>query len=399
MTRELVIKALLGALALLLAGCETLSPEDRPDPRPAAAWEKQLAVLKCDYRRHSVSVRSRDPLVFASMAVCYGGKLLGNKPGLGYMSLLAIDTGRNEVQATRITANREGGLHYTASGDLMWFSTANGSMSYQDQRFIEVFTAPAGTVQERSLGRLEIPFAANPPGFHAGEGCHLLTVSALRESAAEPFRQLMWIFRDESPIATARPVEGVGRVLYWDPVGKYFVTQKQVYLDGQARHSTAPERSRLTCSGEVVPLAVEEASRLANVTYMNATYLPLPNGDLVVASESQDQDSGLAGELLVFRGSGMDRIGPFSVPYPDCPDLACAQLGFSVLLEGASATGRHFLAQLIAVDLFTVYRVDDLARARRWETRESSDRYVHLLIDDNTVMQLERGGRVSYYSW
>jgi hypothetical protein len=396
--RRFKIKALLPALALLV-GCGTVPPEDRPDPRPVAAWEKQLRALKCDYRRHSLAIRSREPLVFATMAVCYGSSLARKTPGRGYNSLLVVDTGRNEVQATRITSNWEGGLHYTASGALVWFSTANAGISHKEQRFVEVFAASAGTVVERSIGRLELPFAANSPFVYAGDECHLLAVSAFRETSAEPFRQLMWLFGDLDPVGTAKPVEDVGRILYWNPVGKYFVTQKQLSVDRGPRHSTVLERSRLTCSGEVGPLADDDARRLANVTYINATYMPLPNGDLLVASELQDPDEGGAGELFVFRGSRMDRVGPFSVSAPDCPDLACVPFGLAVSLQGASASGRYFLTHLIPADLFTVYSIDDLARARRWQTRQPFDRYVHVLVNDNTVMQLERGGRVSYYSW
>jgi hypothetical protein len=131
------------------------------------------------------------------------------------------------------------------------------------------------------------------------------------------------------------------------------------------------------------------------VTDVNARYLPLSNGDLVVASEVADPDQGGAGELLVFRGKGLERIGPFSVQVSECPDN-CVPLGISVSLHGASASGRHFLAE--AADVFTAYSVDDLANVRRWPTREPSDRYVHLFVDDDTVLQLERGGRVAYYS-
>jgi hypothetical protein len=393
------VKALLPAW-VLLAGCGSIPPEDRPDRRPVAAWEKQLQALKCDYRRHSLTLRSREPLVFATMAVCYARIVAGKKPGLGYISLLTVDTGRNEVQATRITSIWEGGLHYAASGDLIWFSAANAGISHKEQRFIEVFSAPAGTVAERSLGRLEIPFAANSPFVHAGEGCHLLTVSAFRETSEEPFRQLMWLFRDEDPVGTAKPVTDVGQVLYWNPVGKYFVTQKQLPVDRGPRHSRTLERSRLTCSGEVAPLPDDDARRLANVTYINATYLSLPNGDLLVASELEDPDEGGAGELLVFRGSRVDRVGPFSVSNPFCPDLACVPLGFTVFLQGASASGRHVLTQMLGpVDLFKVYNIDDLGRARRWQTPKPFDRYVHVLVNDNTVMQLETRGRVSWYSW
>jgi hypothetical protein len=394
MARGIDFAGLLLALTFL-AGCETLAPEYRPDPRPEAAWEEQLRPLKCDYRRDSLSIRSHDPFIFAIMAVCYGGHLARAHPKLGYMSLLTVDVGRSELQAARITANSEGGLHYTATGDLIWFSSANAGTSHGDQQFIEVFSAPAGTVAERSLGRLELPFAANPPFVHAGDDCHVLVVSAFRETSKEPQRQLMWLFRDDDPVATAKPLEGVGRILYWNPVGKYFVTQKEPYFDPGPRHSPALQRSRLNCSGDLAALTGQEATRLANVTYLTARYLRLPNGDLVVASEVADQNQGGAGELLVFRDNSVERIGPFSVQSP-CPDLGCVPLGRSVSLHGGSASGRHFLAE--AGDVFAAYRVDDLATVRRWPTRHPSDRYVHFLVDDRTVLQLERGGRVAYYS-
>jgi len=398
MAKRFEVAGLLVAALALLVGCESLPPEYRPERRPTAAWEKQLRELKCDYRRHSLSIRSRDPLVFATTAVCFGGHVARKHPGLGYLSLVLVDTARNEVQASRITANWEGGLHHTASGDLMWFSTGNAGMTHTDQRFIEVFAAKAGTVTERSLGRLELPFAAYSPFVHLGEGCHVLMVSAFRRNYEDPYRTLAWVFRDEDPVGTAKPVEGVGRILYWNPVGKYFVTQKQVHVDVGPKHSDVLERSRLTCSGELATLPGEDAERLANVTYMSASYLPLPNGDLVVASKVADPDEGGAGELLVFQGDGVQRAGPFSLQMPDCPDLSCVPLGMSVLLHDASASGRHLLMELIPVDVFTVYRLEDLAKVRRWPTSKPSDRYMHVLIDDATVMQLENGGRVAYYS-
>lgn len=394
MARGIETTAFLLALTLL-AGCETLAPEFRPDPKPEAAWERQVRTLKCDYEPNSLTIRSHEPLLFATMAVCGGGHLAGKHPGLGYMSLLAVDTGKNEVQAARIATNSEGGLHYTAAGDLIWFSSANAGISHRDQRFLEVFTAPAGTVAERSLGRLELPFAADSPYVHVGGDCHVLVVSAFRETGQDPERQLMWVFRDDDPVAGAKPVEGVGRILYWNAAGKYFVTQKERYFDPSPQHSSTLQRARLTCSGELAPLSDQEADRLANVTYVNAKFLPLANGDLVVTSQLADPDEGRAGELLVFRGNGLDRIGPFSVPFPECPDASCAPLGLFVSLHGASATGRHFLAE--AGNVFSAYRLGDLARVRRWPARPSGN-YLHLVVDDDTVLQLERGGRVAYYS-
>jgi hypothetical protein len=376
------------------AGCETpLPPEFRPDSRPQAAWEKQLERLDCHYYRYTLAVRSRDPLVFAIMGNCLGGGAAGKKPGLGYYWLISVDAGRNEVQATRIASNSAGGLHYTASGDLMWFSSAGPTTPSGGEPFVEVFTASAGTVQERSLGRLDTPFRAVTPSISEGEGCHVLMTAGSHASERGPHEYRHWLMRDEDPINSAKVVEGFSRVLYWNPVGKYFVTQAPK-LDRKLNHS------RLSCSGEVSPLPPDEAARLATVTDTYATYLALADGTLVAANKSGEEGTGQGTELLVFReGRSMERIGPFSVDLPPCPDLACEPLGLSAFLMGASPSGRHFVVCVLFLDMFLVYRVGEDKSVRRWSNHLPFDRYIPVMIDDNTAMQLEARGPVSYYSW
>jgi hypothetical protein len=376
----------------LLAGCETVPHGAPPDPRPEAAWEKQLKALNCSYHRDTLAVRSSEPLVFAIMGYCGGGGLPGKKPGLGYLVLLSVDTGRDEVQAARLASDTASGLHYTASGDLMWFSSAAPDVPSGSQQFIEVFTAPAGSVQERSLGRLETPFFATRPLFSRGEGCHILMTGGAGGASPAPYQRRVWLMRDGDPIGSAKAVEGIGRVLYWSSVQKHFVVQ-------EAKLEKQLKRSRLSCSGERSPVSGDEAVRLGEVLHMNASFMPLPNGDLIVRNESPEPGLDEA-SLFIFReGRAVEMIGPPEGDNPSCPDLVCEPLYLSATLLGPSPSGRHLLALAVAAEGFIVYRVDDLRAVRRWMTREPFDRYVTLLVDDTTVMQLQDRGAVAYYSW
>src|SRR5262249_44549792 len=225
--------------------------------------------------------------------------------------------------------------------DLIWFVSSQGRKP-ERQHFLEAFTLAKGAREERSLGRIELPFPAGPMAFHRGGDCHVVLVANYRYSDRDgPLEWRFVFFRDDDPVGSARFLEDVGRILYWDAERRVFVVQREgSELSGTPSKAQPLTRQALDCSGRVGPLDPTVRARLDLVTNENATFIASPTDDLLV---NGTEDGVNAGRITVFHADTTRSItgpGPSEGCFVDIGYCSPAP-GFSA--SAWSPTGKHFL--------------------------------------------------------
>jgi len=386
-------KALVLATLAAVSSCHL--QDYRSDPRPRAEWQRQFEALDCWNPRRNYDMPSSEPLLFAMIRIC--NKLPGKQlPHHGYEALVAIDAVNNEVRGLRISANADAGIHYTANGDLVWFVTSQGSRP-ERQRFIEAYALAKGAREEHTLGRIELPFLAGNMAFYRGGDCHVLFVTNYRYSDRDGPREWRFVFfRDDDPVGSARFLDDVGRILYWDAERRVFVIQREGTEFGGSPEQAHPlTRLALDCSGNVAALAPEVRARLEQVTRVNAQFIASATGDLLVNGTATE--NGL-GRILVFHAGTIRAIANPGSPGPCYLDIDYCEPAPGFSASAWSPTGKHFLVRA-DIDRSLVYRTEDLQAVRRWRIRDSGDFPMRAFIDDHTAFQLNDHSRVSFFEW
>ncbi len=356
-------------LAALAVPSQPLSAADLEN-----TWFEQLSALRC---RQPVNfdTPSLDPALFAMIASCR--RVPRPQAHQGYESLIAVDAAKEELRAVRISALTSGGLHYTRGGAIIWFSELNQLLVGHEQRFVEAFSLEPHALAERSLGRIELPFVAGSTLITQGPHCHVLRIQNRNDSS--PRARIFVQFDDGDPIGSMRVLSGIEHVLFWDALSQLFV------IDTVGGSATAASRATLDCSGQVGPLDVALARRLAHMERRGGWYFAATTGDLLI------NDFGSYGSraLLVV---GMDMTA-----FP--ADVSCRNPNwcevYSTLARGWSPSGEHFALQE-ARAVLRVYRTDDLSVVFRRELG-LDDRL--LFIDDDSGYFVTRRGRFSRETW
>src|SRR5688572_20314508 len=143
----------------LLIGCH--SPRPVPGASSVAPWQKQFAALDCWNPRDLYDMPSSEPMLFAMARICSRVPIKrGNMSG--WETVVTIDAGTNEVRAIPITSIYTGGVHFTAAGDVVWYSSGKSGAAARTQTYAEAYTLRKGELQERLLGRVDLPFVLGP---------------------------------------------------------------------------------------------------------------------------------------------------------------------------------------------------------------------------------------------
>ena len=203
----------------------------------------------------------------------------------------------------RISAFDSGGVHYTGTGGIIWFSELNQVLVGQEQRFIEAFLLEPRSLSERSLGRIELPFIAGDTRITKGVGCHVLRIES-RIDSATPLEHRFLLFDDGDPIGSMRVLTGIEYVLFWDPHSQVFAVEKT------AGASAGPAtRAALDCSARVSVLDESLARRIAHVEPRGGQYWTAPSGDLLVNDPLYFHPEGQQRVLLI-RGTDLTTFSP-----------------------------------------------------------------------------------------
>ena len=379
------------AIALALAACQTLQP--LPGASAPALWQKRFQALNCWNPRSGHHLRSAEPLVAAMLTVCQ--RMPVKREGSGWETLVILDARRDEVKAVPVTSIYSGGLHFTSQGDVVWYSSGKSGEATRTQKYVEAYALRNGESEERLLGRIEVPFLTGPGIGHVeGEGCRLVWFQSYLADEKSPRVQQMFLVNDDEPFESAKRVSDVGRALFWDPLRRHFVIQKEpVRVLGLSR-SVPLDRKALDCSGKMRDLDAELDRRLALVTDENAHYSISRQGDLAVGWE-------LAGnqepEIIVFHGDRVHRIASRR-SYASCPDMGCEPF-FAPLFAGPwSSSGDHLMVDTGFASV-EVYRVADMQVVKRWVMKDAGDFPVHGFLNDHAAYQFNAHSRMSFQTW
>jgi hypothetical protein len=336
---------------------------------------------------------STEPLLFAMARIC--NRVPIKRETQGWETLVTIDARTNEVRAIPITSIYTGGVHFTQAGDVVWYSSGKSGEATKTQNYAEAYVLRSGELKEQLLGRIDLPFVTGPGvGFIKGDGCHLVVFYNSRKDDSTPKLQQYFLVKDDEPFASAKPIENVGRGLFWDPVRRHFVVQKQRY-----RHLGYPsvdplDRYAIDCAGDAVSADAELARRLEPIKDENATYVISRKGDLIVRFQ---KDQSLADEITVFYG---DKVGRISAPedYSDCPDPVCEPLYVSISPGRWSPSGEYFIVDQ-GYSVVHVYRAADMQIVKQWEMAGWNDFPAHGFINDRVAYQLNEHSRITFQAW
>ena len=377
--------------ALICSGCQSISP--MPGATQVAAWQKAYRALKCWNPRHLYDMPSTEPLLFAMTRICL--KVPGPRdPEKGYQTLVAIDAARNEVRAVRMKSVYSGGVHYTRSGDIIWYSSGNTGEAVRTQRYVEAFTLRKGEKQEVSLGRIELPFVAGPGVWSLrGEGCNLVSVPNYRKDDQSPTLSEHFLVSDSAPFTSARRIEDRIFPLFWNPAGRYFVVQRVVAMqDGSVAPRAIADRFALDCGGREVPIEAHLQARLSQVQDPAARFRLSNRGDLLVTAEH----SGRSRQIFVFRGEALDVI-PAPQGYFDCYH-PCEPFELPIDAVAWSKSGDHFMVDLGWNDV-RVYRTSDLKIVANWKMKDWGDFPAHGFLSDRAAFELTQYSRMTFHEW
>ncbi len=338
------------------------------------AWFEQLSAFRCR-QPVNLDTPSIDPALFAMITYCR--RVPRPQPHQGYESLIAVDAAKAELRAVRISAFSSGGLHYTRSGAIIWFSELNQLVVGHEQRFVEAFSLEPQSLAERSLGRIELPFVAGDALITQGAECHLLRIQDRNDSS--PRARVFVQFDDGDPIGSMRALPGIEHVLFWDASSQLFV------VDTVAGSATVASRATLDCSAQLGPLDGALARRVAHMERRGGWYTAATTGDLLI------NDSGVYGwRALLLRGR---ELTSFPADTSCFNPNACEV--YSTWARGWSPSGEHF-ALREEREVLRVYRTDDLSvvYTRQLELNDGL-----LFIDDDSAYFVSRRGRFTRETW
>jgi hypothetical protein len=352
---------------------------------PDGDWLDRLSAFKC---RHSIEfdAPSVDPLLFTMIAACWR-KQPRPEPHQGPYSLIALDAAREELRVLRISAFNAGGIHYAADGRIIWFSELNRALIGQEQRFVEAFSLEPQALEERSLGRIDLPFIAGSSSITRGADCHVLRIASRAVTGGPPVEHRFLLFDDRDPIGSRRDLTGIEHVLLFEPQSRVFVVETAVAGDASA---DTVQRAALDCSAKILPLDNALAGHLAQVDDSSRRYwAAAPTGEILSTGYTPGER-----RALLFRGAALTRFPPVI----SCFDPTTCDSYFAAG-RGWSPSGDHFALLQYGGALegtLEVYRTADLAvvHARPWDLH---DRF--LFADDEAVYFVTRRGRFVHDAW
>lgn len=379
------------ALVLALTACRTVQPF--PGTSEIALWQKQFKALDCWNPRNELDLESGEPLKFAMITICH--RLPVKRKGPGWNALVTLDARNGEVKGIPISSIYNGGVHFTSEGHVVWYSSGKIGEAARAQRYVEAYALRHGESQEQLLGRVDVPFLTGPGiGYIEGEGCHLVQFNSYLANGQSPRLRQLFLVKDHEPFTSAKPLEGIGRALFWDPVRRYFVVQKEPYRVIHLPGSEPLDHRALDCSGQMRELDAEQADRLAVITDENAHYLISRQGKLLVGWQKAGSEEP---EILVFQGSRIDRIASRQ-SFELCPDLGCEPLYDLLFAVSWSNSGEHFMIDRGFAGV-EVYRAADMKMVKQWAMKGWNDFPAHGFINDHVAYQFNDHGRLTFHTW
>jgi hypothetical protein len=381
----------LAAIGLVLAACRSSQP--LPGASATAVWQKQFKALDCSNPRYDFELQSSEPLMAAMITVCH--RMPVKRQTSGWQTLVTIDAQSERVQAVPITSIYSGGLHFTKDGDVIWYSSGTLGEATRTQKHVEAYALRKGESRERLLGRIQVPFLVGPGiGHIQGEGCHLVSFHSYLANDKSPRLQQLFLVNDGEPFESARPLEGIGRGLYWDPLRKQFVVQKDPYRILGMPGRVELGRHALDCSGQQHELDIELSRRLALITDENAQYRMSPQGDLSIGLQKAD---GQEQEIIVFHGDQVHRIAALQ-SFALCPDLGCEPYYDPLFAGPWSASGQYFMVDR-GFDRVEIYRLADMQVVKRWVMKNGGNFPVHGFFGDRAAYQFDDHSRLTFQTW
>ena len=325
------------AMGLALVACQ--SPQSIPGSPATAAWQKQFKSLDCWNPRHDYDMPVTEPLLFAMTGPCNHMPI--KRETSGWESLIVIDARETHVTAIPITSIYTGGVHFTGDGDVVWYSSGKMGEAPRTQKYVEAYVLREDAAREQLLGRIDLPFVVGPGiGYIKGEGCHLVTFHNFRADDKTPqFRQL-FLVNDREPFKSAKPLDDIGRGLFWDPLRHHFVVQTQQFRVLGLAKGEPLDRHALDCSGQIREIDAELGRRLAPISDEKRNVLHVAQGRSrrVVGEKAGSQEP----EIVVFHGGQTERISA-AQSFAGCPDLSCEPT-YEMLFAGPwSNSGDYFM--------------------------------------------------------
>jgi len=379
------------AIGLVLVACQ--SPQPIPGTPATAAWQKQFKSLDCRNPRHQYDMPFTEPLLFAMTGPC--NRMPIKRETSGWESLIVIDARESHVTAIPITSIYTGGVHFTRDGDVGWYSSGKSGEAARTQKYVEAYVLRKGAAREQLLGRIDLPFVVGPGiGYIKGEGCHLVAFHNFRADNKTPRFRRLFLVNDREPFESAKPLDGIGRGLFWDPLRHHFVVQTQQSRALGLVKAEPLDRHALDCSGQIRAIDAELGRRLAPITDENATYFMSRKGDLVVGWEKAGSQEP---EIVVFHGGQTDRINA-AQSFEGCPDPACEPT-YEMLFAGPwSNSGEYFMIDR-GFSRVEVYRASDMQVVKRWVMKGAEDFPAHGFINDHVAYQFNDHSRMTFETW
>ncbi len=378
---EWILRTFFVLIACALASCH--SPRPIPGSASVAGWQKKFAALDCWNPRHFYDMASTEPVLFAMARICHRR-----------LTVVAIDARTDEVRAVPFTAITVGGVHYTASGDVVWYSSSL-SDEFKSPNHASAFTLRKGELKEQRIGRLEVPFEIGAGiGFIKGEGCHLVSFHNRLVDEKTPRLSQYFIVKDEQPFSSSKALDGVGRGLFWDPVRRHFVVQKQPPSNVGYRARQPLDRYAIDCSGATVAMDAEVIRRLEPIRDESATYVMSHKGDLLVAARKEHSEEDV---ITVFNGDKTSHINP-PEHYTPCPDLGCDPFYEHIFPEAWSPSGEHFMVT-VGFKRVDIYRAADMQIVKQWKMKGSRDFPVYGFINDHVAYGFGEHSRLTFQEW
>jgi hypothetical protein len=379
------------AIGLALVACQ--SPQPIPGTPATAVWQKQFKSLDCRNPRDGYDMPFTEPLLFAMTGPCNHTPI--KRETSGWESLVVIDARRDQVTAIPITSIYSGGVHFTGDGDVVWYSSGKSGEAAKTQKYVEAYVLRKGAAREQLLGRIDLPFLVGPGiGYIKGEGCHLVEFHNFLADDKTPRLRQLFLVDDREPFEAARPIDGIGRGLFWDPLRHHFVVQTQQPRALGLVKDEPLDRHALDCSGQIGEIDAELGRRLAPITDENAMYSMSRKGDLVVGWEKAGSEEP---EIVLFHGGQTDRISA-AQSFAVCPDLACEPT-YEMLFAGPwSNSGEYFMIDR-GFSRIEVYRASDMQVVKRWVMKGSEDFPAHGFINDHVAYQFNGHSRMTFETW
>jgi hypothetical protein len=285
-------------------------------------------------------------------------------------------------------------VHFTGDGDVVWYSSGKSGEAAKTQKYVEAYALRKGAAREQLLGRIELPFLVGPGiGYIEGEGCHLVSFHNFLADEKTPRLRQLFLVNDREPFESAKPLHGIGRALFWDPLRHHFVVQTRPPRELGLVKDEPLDRHALDCSGQIREIDAELGRGLAQITDENATYKVSRKGDLVVSWENAGQQP----EIVVFHGGQTSRLSaPPSLA--GCPDLGCEPTYQLLFAVAWSNSGEYFMIDR-GFSRVEVYRASDMQVVKTWVMKGAEEFPAHGFINDHVAYQFNRNSRMTFETW